>query len=632
MKASRTFPGSGLAMPSAARAVQRILGLAPPLEHERAAVIIRDAILAIGVLGIALFTRFWMLGGTGFSGDEAVYSGQAAVIAGDSEMARYFVLISRGNSNFLMFQYLVAGAYHLFGITDAVPRMVSAVFSTLTVPIAYELGRTLFNRRVAIGSAILLAASSYTIALGRLALLDAALGFFFALSMLFAAKWIRSQHSQNLWLYAFAAAAALAIQVKVTGVLVVVIAALYLVASGQIRKIRLRQWVGGGAVFVLFMAPALIEFAIDPHQFLALLGDSTRRLSNVPSGYYFLKLSSYEGFIFPTLWVLAVLIAVRWRTQGDKLLMAWILVGTLFFQLYPLKAYNYLLPLIPAYSVITARVIVSIADRIVAIARYPRLARMVAPVAFGALLLSTVAPISNTLAAQQQPGLREAAMWLAEHTPKDAGVMTISQGSAQYAISFYSQRDAYPFGRFRLATVMPGGEILPPQLSSNGTPRDWVVYWPPRLIEGGVVSYLVYWIDQPDDPPDDPLIVTETQRQFRGLVEAYGGQLMYTVYSHHEPTVWIYRVGKLLPHPSLNVADRVASKTGLDIQVQGAGYSLGSAVTVHYHRTRLGVFQADAQGRFTAQVRLPAPVRSSYQLLAIDSAGNRAIVTGLKAT
>src|SRR5437762_819788 len=632
MKASRTFPGSGLAMPSAARAVQRILGLAPPLEHERAAVIIRDAILAIGVLGIALFTRFWMLGGTGFSGDEAVYSGQAAVIAGDSEMARYFVLISRGNSNFLMFQYLVAGAYHLFGITDAVPRMVSAVFSTLTVPIAYELGRTLFNRRVAIGSAILLAASSYTIALGRLALLDAALGFFFALSMLFAAKWIRSQHSQNLWLYAFAAAAALAIQVKVTGVLVVVIAALYLVASGQIRKIRLRQWVGGGAVFVLFMAPALIEFAIDPHQFLALLGDSTRRLSNVPSGYYFRKLSSYEGFIFPTLWVLAVLIAVRWRTQGDKLLMAWILVGTLFFQLYPLKAYNYLLPLIPAYSVITARVIVSIADRIVAIARYPRLARRVAPVAFGALLLSTVAPISNTLAAQQQPGLREAAMWLAEHTPKDAGVMTISQGSAQYAISFYSQRDAYPFGRFRLATVMPGGEILPPQLPSNGTPRDWVVYWPPRLIEGGVVSYLVYWIDQPDDPPDDPLIVTETQRQFRGLVEAYGGQLMYTVYSHHEPTVWIYRVGKLLPHPSLNVADRVASKTGLDIQVQGAGYSLGSAVTVYYHRTRLGVFQADAQGRFTAQVRLPAPVRSSYQLLAIDSAGNRAIVTGLKAT
>src|SRR5207249_931147 len=181
--------------------------------------ILRTPPIPLGTdLGIAIFTRFWMLGGTGFSGDEAVYSGQAAVIAGKSEMARYFVLISRGNSNFLMFQYLVAGAYHLFGISDAVPRIVSAVFSTLTVPIAYELGRTLFNRRVAIGSAILLAVSSYTIALGRLALLDAALGFFFALSMLFAAKWIRSH--QKLWLYAFAGAAALTIQVKVTGVLV----------------------------------------------------------------------------------------------------------------------------------------------------------------------------------------------------------------------------------------------------------------------------------------------------------------------------------------------------------------------------------------------------------------------------
>ena len=36
--------------------------------------------------------------------------------------------------------------------------------------------------------------------------------------------------------------------------------------------------------------------------------------------------------------------------------------------------------------------------------------------------------------------------------------MTLSKGSAQYALSFYAQRDAYPFGRFRLATIVSGRE------------------------------------------------------------------------------------------------------------------------------------------------------------------------------
>ena len=53
-------------------------------------------------------------------------------------------------------------------------------------------------------------------------------------------------------------------------------------------------------------------------------------------------------------------------------------------------------------------------------------------------------------------------MWLKNNTSKDAGVMTLSKGSAQYAISFYAHRDAYPFGRFRLATIVPGGKVLNP--------------------------------------------------------------------------------------------------------------------------------------------------------------------------
>ena len=65
-------------------------------------------------------------------------------------------------------------------------------------------------------------------------------------------------------------------------------------------------------------------------------------------------------------------------------------------------------------------------------------------------------------------GLREAALWLKKNTSKDAGVMTLSKGSAQYALSFYAQRDAYPFGRFRLATIVPGGKVLNPSPAADG--------------------------------------------------------------------------------------------------------------------------------------------------------------------
>src|SRR3979411_2761513 len=80
-------------------------------------------------------------------------------------------------------------------------------------------------------------------------------------------------------------------------------------------------------------------------------------------------------------------------------------------------------------------------------------------------------------------------------------------GRAQYVFAYYANRDSYPYGRFQLATVLPGGDVVPPTPTQNATPRDWVTYWPPKLIESGTVSYLVYYTNDPragdgnDEPP-----------------------------------------------------------------------------------------------------------------------------------
>jgi len=69
--------------------------------------------LLVGIVGMAAFLRLWNLGRVGFRGDEAVYAGQAAVLAGVEDLQRYFILLSRGNSNFLLYQHVVAVVYRL---------------------------------------------------------------------------------------------------------------------------------------------------------------------------------------------------------------------------------------------------------------------------------------------------------------------------------------------------------------------------------------------------------------------------------------------------------------------------------------------------------------------------------------
>src|SRR5439155_18061051 len=67
----------------------------------------------LGILALSAVPRLLALMSSGLSGDESVYTGQAALLAGKTEFARYFVLVSRGNSNFLLFQYVLAGLFSI---------------------------------------------------------------------------------------------------------------------------------------------------------------------------------------------------------------------------------------------------------------------------------------------------------------------------------------------------------------------------------------------------------------------------------------------------------------------------------------------------------------------------------------
>jgi Dolichyl-phosphate-mannose-protein mannosyltransferase len=595
----------------------------------------RHAFILVGILALAALPRVWALGEVGFRGDEAVYAGQAGVLAGDHGLDRYFVLASRGNSNFLFYQEVVALVYFLFGLSDVSARLVSAGFSIATVLVCFELGRTLYSRNVGLLSAAFMALSGYGVLLGRLALLDSTLVFLFSLSVLFFAKWIVTERDR--WLLAFAAALAWTIQAKVTGGLVLVIAVNYLLVSRQLGLLTMRRLLKAGLAFTIFFIPVLIQLALKGHQLLEFLSDSGDRVAHVPWYYYLDKLTSFEGFITPLIWLAGIMIAVRRWTTGDRLLIFWVLVAGLFFQFYPLKAFNYVLPLIPALSVLAGRAVHEGALALAAWWRRPhrvgsRLApwagRLAVALAVCAAFAGTAKPVLDAAKSDSYFGLREAAAWLKANTSPDAGVMTLSKGSAQYALSFYARRDAYPYGRFRLATIVPGGKVLNPSPASDGGPStDWVSHWPPRLIKSREVSYLVYYTDEGDDPPENPLVDTAHQERFRRFIEAYGGKLKHVVYRNHEGRAWIYKVQKLLRRP------RITFRSGARrLTVRGEGFRFHSTVALYYHQARRGTFKTDGDGAFTARIRLPYYVHHRYWLIATDNFGSYASTVGLDPT
>lgn len=575
-----------------------------------------DALAVIVAIGGLL--RFWNLDRVGFRGDEAVYAGQAAVLAGVDELQRWFILMSRGNSNFLLFQRVVSLAYRMFGVSDVLARAVAATFSTMTIVVVFAIARTLYTRRAALVAALLLAVSSYSVFLARLALLDATLTFLVTLAMLCLARWDRT--SRPMWLYGFGACVALAIQAKIVGVLLLPVLGGYLLVSR--RRLPWRMVVLTAGAFLVCLSPVLLDLASNSREFGDFLSRSSRRVSHVPWTYYPTVLLGREGAVVVLLWTAGIVTAVVRRSRADLIPGLWLLVFVGFYLLYPLKAFNYLLPSVPAWCLLAGR----------ALDRLPRpslsWARVAAWAIAAVVLVAGVIPYQwRALHDDSYAGLEEAARWLADNSPAGAGVMTLSHGSAQYVFSFYAQRDAYPFGRFRLATVLPGGEIVHALPSSEGiTPRDWVALWPPRLMEKGTVDYLVYYATSTtiDDPEEDPLVNTSTQRKFRELIARYGGELVHTVYVNHEGRAWIYRATRLRKKPVV-----IHSVSGGAVKVRGWGFTMNSRVKVVYHGHRVATVRADRRG--SIDLRFPVPVRAQppYYVVLTDSDGNYASFSGL---
>jgi hypothetical protein len=460
---------------------------------------------SLGIVAVAASLRLIALNRYGFNSDEAVYAGQSAALAGNHQYAQLFGVF---RAHPLLVHLIVSLVYRLTGVNDVAPRLVNVAFGLGLVGMAGAVGMVARGRLVGFITMAFVAVSPYAVTVSRQMLLDGPMAFFFALTLLFLAMYVRSP--QRLTLYAAAVAAGLTFLAKETAILMMPAILVFLIVARDV-PVRIRDVGIGGVLYVLTILPFPLSLALaggsrTAQQFF--VWQIFRRANHTPD-FYLTTVGTRIGIPLMVLAVVGVGLALRRRRGMDVLLIALTLVTVGFFEVWPVKGFQYLIPLITPVCLLAAEGLVATAAFLTRFV-LPRVRRDAGPsweVATGAVLgivaLGILVAGSITVVAAPAPlliatdsgdelttpaygfvagsgGLRASrpvGAWIEANTLQGARFVTIGPSFAN-VIEFYGKRQALALS------------VSPNPLHRNPT-YDPILN-PDLLIRTNAVQYLVY--------------------------------------------------------------------------------------------------------------------------------------------
>ncbi len=482
--------------------------------ERRVAIVGITAILVVGAV-----IRLANINSVGLNSDEAVYSGQAAALAGNTDYQQFFAIF---RAHPLLIQFLLSVIYQ-FGVNDVAGRFLSVGFGVAAIGLTYLLGGLMFSRRVALLAAATLALLPYHVAVSRQILLDGPEMTLWLLAMYFLARYAATATPR--WLYASAFAAGLTVLAKETAVLAVVVGIAFALMTPTVRLGPRRLAIAAGAFLVAispYPAAIILSGASDTARQFFLW--QVLRQPNHTGTFYFEVLAGAVGPILLIFVVLGLLAAIRTGGWQDRLLLAWVFIPLAFFEAWPVKGYQYLLPMAPALALVAARAIEApwsdwLHDRLERLGFDARrmigaraLASIVVPLVMVLSVVPTTLATVSTTSAQGSlagtgglPGGREAGMWIRDHVPAGATFMTIGP-TLSNVIQFYGNR------RSLALSVSPNPQRRNPAYDP--------ILNPDRSIQTLEIQYAAFDVWSASRSP----FFSSTLRRY---IAKYSGQLVY---------------------------------------------------------------------------------------------------------
>jgi hypothetical protein len=442
----------------------------------------RFDVLLFLILALAAFLRVWQMNKLGLNSDEAVYAGQGAALAGDPALTPYFPAF---RAHPLLFQTFLSIGDHL-GILATFGRALSAAVGVATVALTYGLGQLLYGRRAGLVAALFMAVMPYHVVVTRQILLDGPMVLFATLSLYLLARFAVTQRPE--WLYAAGAAMGLTAMSKETSLVLLgaVYAFLALTPHLQVTTKRLLGSLAAlGGVLVLFPLSLMLAGKADTGgNYLAW---QLFRRPNHDWAFYASQVPKAIGLGVVLAAIAGLVLLKRRGSWRETLLLAWIAVPVVFFQLWPVKGFQYLLPIAPPIAVLAARAVAHwgagrpsgvrtlLNDKRVAVAATVAICL--------SLLISTIGRIDQAGSATflagsgGVPGGREAGRWIERNVPKGAQMLTVGPSMANI-LQFYGHRKAY------------GLSVSPNPLNRN--PSYEPIANPDQKIRSNELQYLVW--------------------------------------------------------------------------------------------------------------------------------------------
>ena len=414
-------------------------------------IVISRIILALAILG-GVFLRIWQINAMGFNTDEAVYAGQAAAIAGVPVLKDIFPIF---RAHPLLFQFLLSLVYRI-QFSDVLGRLLAVVIGMGTVSLTYQIGKTLYGSMPGALAALFVALMPYHVVVSRQVLLDGPMTFFATLTLYMIARFGKTQRAA--WLYAAGGVMGLTVLTKETSIVIVGAIFAFLALSPEVRT-RLRDLFGSTVLFVMTIAPFPLT--------LVLAGGSSTgrnylvwqlfRRPNHDWSFYLTTVPPEIGYLVIAAAILGIIVLWKMRSWREKLLLAWIIVPFAFFQLWPVKGFQYLLPIAIPCALLAGRAIGiwiesnqknGLRSPLLRLTQLPVIRWLMVAIIIITLSFSSWQLIQPEASSQflagtgGVPGGREAGTWIKQNVPLNAEFMTIGPSMANI-IAFYGQRPAY---------------------------------------------------------------------------------------------------------------------------------------------------------------------------------------------